>query len=146
MAIKSFYCQQWRSPARRSPPREDRCRQIFQLFVVFRLISKSKIDKFFALEDGVGLLFAAAAFYANDCQPEIYLRVNNIESKSFREGVGLRLVCVLSPLLFMIDMNWMDKLSRTDECVTIGRCKFSRVLFTDNLVLLATYESSSNLH
>ena len=30
----------------------------------------------------------------------------------------------------------MDKLSRTDECITIGRCKVSRSLFADDLVLL----------
>ena len=37
-------------------------------------------------------------------------------------------------------MNWMDKLSQTDECVTIGRCKISRLLFADDLVLLASSE------
>ena len=35
----------------------------------------------------------------------------------------------------------MDKLSRIDECVTIGRCKISRLLFADDLVLLASSES-----
>ena len=35
----------------------------------------------------------------------------------------------------------MDKLSQTDECVTIGRCKISRLLFADDLVLLASSES-----
>ena len=43
--------------------------------------------------------------------------------------------------LFVIYMNWMDKLIRTDECVTIGRCKTSRLLFADNLVLLNSSES-----
>ena len=38
-------------------------------------------------------------------------------------------------------MNWVDKLSRTDECVTIGRCKISRFLFADDLVLLASFEA-----
>ena len=38
-------------------------------------------------------------------------------------------------------MNWMVKLSRTDECVTIGRCKICRLLFADDLVLLASSES-----
>ena len=28
----------------------------------------------------------------------------------------------------------MDKLSRTDKCVTIGRCKISRLLFVNDLV------------
>ena len=34
----------------------------------------------------------------------------------------------------------MDKLSRTDKCVTIGRCKINRLLFAD-LVLLTSSES-----
>ena len=56
-------------------------------------------------------------------------------------GVGLRQGCVLSPLLFIIYMNRMDKLSRTDECVTIVRYKISRLRFADDLVLLASSES-----
>ena len=35
-------------------------------------------------------------------------------------------------------MSWMDKLCQTDECVTIGRCKISRLLFADDLILLAS--------
>ena len=35
----------------------------------------------------------------------------------------------------------MGKLSRTDECVTIGRCKINQLLFADDLVLLASSES-----
>ena len=38
-------------------------------------------------------------------------------------------------------MNCIDKLSRTNECATIGRCKISRLLFADDLVLLASSES-----
>ena len=45
-------------------------------------------------------------------------------------------------LLFIIYINWMDKLSQTNECVTIGRCKISRLLFADDLVLLAFSDSS----
>ena len=36
------------------------------------------------------------------CQPEVYVRVNGKQSKSFYLGVGLRRRCVLSPLLFII--------------------------------------------
>ena len=35
----------------------------------------------------------------------------------------------------------MDKLSRTNECVTIGRCKISWLLFKDDLVLMASFKS-----
>ena len=75
------------------------------------------------------------------CLPEVFVRVNGKQSKSFLVGVGVRQGCVLSPILFIIYMNWMDKLSRTDECVTIGRCKICRLLFADDLVLLVSSES-----
>ena len=44
-------------------------------------------------------------------------------------------------MLLTIYMNWIDRLSRTNEKVTIGRCKISRLLFADDLVLLASLES-----
>ena len=84
------------------------------------------------------LLMAIKSLY---CQPEVCVRVNGKQPKSFHVGVGLRQGCVLSLLLFIIYMNWMDKLRRTDECVTIGRYKISRLLFADDLVLLAFSES-----
>ena len=49
--------------------------------------------------------------------------------------------CVLSTLIFIIYTNWWDKLSRTNECVTIGSCKIIRLLFAGNIVLLASSES-----
>ena len=36
----------------------------------------------------------------------------------------------------------MDKLNRTDDCVTIGRCNTSRLLLPIDLALLASSESS----
>ena len=75
------------------------------------------------------------------CQLEVSVRINDKQLKSFHVGVGLRQGCVLSPLLFIIYMNWIDKLSQTDECVTIGRCKIRGLLFRDDLVLLASLES-----
>ena len=56
-------------------------------------------------------------------------------------GVGFRQGCVLSPLLFIVYMNWIDKCSQADECATIGNCKISRLLFADDLVLLSSTES-----
>ena len=38
-------------------------------------------------------------------------------------------------------MNWIDKFSQADECVTIGNCKISHLLFADDLVLLSSTES-----
>ena len=56
-------------------------------------------------------------------------------------GVGFRQGCVLSPLLFIVYMNWMDKCSQADVCATIGNCKISRLLFADDLVPLSSTES-----
>ena len=65
------------------------------------------------------------------CQPEVC--VNGKQSKSFHVGVGLQQGCVLSPLLFIIYVKWMNKLSRTDEWVTIGSTRlvgyFSQMIF-----------------
>ena len=69
------------------------------------------------------------------------LRVKGKQSKPFHVGVGLRQGCVLSPLLFIVYMNWIDKCNQTDECATIGNCKISRLLFADDLVLLSSTES-----
>ena len=55
-------------------------------------------------------------------------------------GVGLRQGCVLSPLLFIVYINWIDKCSQADECATIGNCKISRLLFADDLFLLSSTE------
>ena len=74
-------------------------------------------------------------------QPEVCVRVNGKQSNSFHVGVGLRQECILSPLFFLIYMYWMNKLSQSDVCVTTGRSKISRLLFADDLVLLASSES-----
>ena len=62
------------------------------------------------------------------CRAEIYLRVNGKQSKAFHVGIGFRLWYVLSPLLFIVYMNWIDKCSQADEFATIGNCKISRLL------------------
>ena len=75
------------------------------------------------------LLRAIKSFY---CRPEVCVRVNDKQSKPFHVGVGLWQGCVLSPLLFIVHMNWIDKCSQADECATIGNCKISRLLFADD--------------
>ena len=84
------------------------------------------------------LLRAIKSFY---CRSEVCVRVNGKQSNPFHVGVGLRQGCVLSPLLFIVYMNWIDKCSQADECATIGYCKISRLLFADDLVLLSSTES-----
>ena len=56
-------------------------------------------------------------------------------------GVGLRQGGVLSPLLFIFYMNWIDKCCQADECATTGNCKISRPLFANGCVLLSSAES-----
>ena len=73
------------------------------------------------------------------CRPEVCVRVNGKQSKSFHVGVGLRQGCVLSFLLFIVYMNWIDKCSQADECATIENC--TQVPFADDLVLLSSTES-----
>ena len=84
------------------------------------------------------LLHAIKSFY---CRLEVCVRINGKQSKPFHVGVGLRQECVLSPLLFIVYMNWIDKCSQADECATTGNCKISRLLFADDLVLLSSAES-----
>ena len=69
---------------------------------------------------------------------EMCVRVNGNKSNPFTVGVGLRQGCVLSPLLFIIFMDWIDRHSRGAECVTIGDCSVDRLLFADDLVLLSS--------
>ena len=66
------------------------------------------------------LLRAIKSFY---CRPKVCVRVNGKQSKPLHVGVGLRQGCVLSLLLFIVYMNWIDKCSQADESATIGNAK-----------------------
>ena len=84
------------------------------------------------------LLRAIESFY---CRPEVCVPVNGKQSKPFHVGDRLWQGCILSPLFFTVYMNWIDKCSQADECATIGKCKISRLLFADDLVLLSSTKS-----
>ena len=62
-------------------------------------------------------------------------------NQSLYVGIVLWQGCVLSPLLFIVYMNWIDKCSQADECAMIGNCRISHLLFADDLVLLSSTES-----
>ena len=84
------------------------------------------------------LLHTIELFY---CRTEVCVRVNGKQSNSFHVCVGLRQGWVLSPLLFIVYINWINKCSQADECATIGNCKISRLLFADDLVLFSAKSS-----
>ena len=83
------------------------------------------------------LLFAIKSFY---CRLEVCVRANGKQSKPFHVGIGLGQGCVLSSLLFIVYMNWIDKCSQADECATTGNHKISCLLFANDFVLLSLTE------
>ena len=102
-------------------------------------VSRNKLWKILQ-EYGVDgqLLRAIKSFY---CRLEVCVRLNGKQFKPLHVGVGIGQGCVLSPFLFIVYMNWIDKCSQADECATIGNYKISHLLFADDLVLLSSTES-----
>ena len=84
------------------------------------------------------LLGAIQSLYTN-CSSCV--RVNGSKSTPFTVGVGLRQGCVLSPLLFIIYMDWMLQRSRGEECFTLGDLRVSHLLFADDLVILTSSQT-----
>ena len=118
-------------------------KNVFACFVdLEKAYDRVPLDKLWKVLQKYGvngqLLRAIKSLY---CRPEVCVRANGKQSKLFHVGVGLRQGCVLSPLLFIVYMNWIDKCSQADECATIGNCKISCLLFADDLVLLSFTES-----
>ena len=123
-------------------------KDLFACFVDFEKaydrVPRDKLWKVFQ-EYGVDgqLLRAIKSFY---CRPEVCVRVNGKQSTPFHVGVGLQQGCVLSSLLFIVCMNWIDKYSQADECATIGNCKISRLLFADIWFCFLPQNLASSAH
>lgn len=84
------------------------------------------------------LLRAIQSLY-KECTSRV--RVGSIKSTPFTVDVGLRQGCVLSPILFATFMDRIEKRSRGNEGVRIGNVKVSRLLFADDLALLASSQT-----
>ena len=67
-----------------------------------------------------------------------------MKTKSLNVSVGLPQGCILSPLLFTMYMNKIDKDSSSSSGVTLGQCNVRRLLFADDLALLSL--NKSDLH
>ena len=74
-------------------------------------------------------------------QSKACVRVNGMKTKPFNVSVGLRQGYVLSPLLFIIYMDKIDKDSSSSSGVTFGECNVWRLLFADGLALLSSNKS-----
>ena len=60
--------------------------------------------------------------------------------------VGLRQGCILSPLLFIVDVNWIDKHSRIDGGVTVGSCRVNGLLFAQTIWYCLLHRLNSFQH
>ena len=59
-------------------------------------------------------------------------------TKPFNVSVGPRQDCVLSPLLFIIYMDKIEKDSFSSSGITFGECNIWRLLLTDDFALLSS--------
>ena len=75
---------------------------------------------------------------------EVCVDVGRVKSRQFTVVVGLRQGCVLSPLLFIVYMNGIDSHSRVEEGAKAVSCRINRLLFADDLVLLASCQHESS--
>jgi len=91
---------------------------------------------------GSTVLTAACCRLSSHCIPDQkFVPVSGELTIPFAVGIGLRKGCVLS-FFFIVYLNWIDSHSRVDEGVTFGSCRINRLLFTDDLVLLASSQQS----
>ena len=86
-------------------------KNLFACFVdlekAYDRVPRDKLWKIFWDYDVDGqLLRAIKSFY---CRPEVCVRVNGKQSKPFHVGVGIRQGCILSLLLSIVYMSWIDQ-------------------------------------
>ena len=71
---------------------------------------------------------------------EVCFLVGGVISQPFTVGVGLRQGRVLSPLLFIVYINWIASQRRVNDGITATNCRINHLLFAEELVLLASSE------
>ena len=74
-------------------------------------------------------------------QSKVCVCVNGMKTKPFNVNVGLQQGCVLSPLLFIVYMDKIDKDSSCISGITFGKCNIWHLLFADDLALLSLNKS-----
>ena len=74
-------------------------------------------------------------------QSEVCVGINVMKTKPFNVSVGLRQGCVLSPLLFNIYIDRIDRDSSSSTNVTLGEGNVRHLLFADDLALLSSNKS-----
>ena len=72
--------------------------------------------------------------------------VNGMKTRSFRVSVGLRQGCVLSPVLFIIYIDMIDRKNFSSSAVTFGKCDVWRLLFAYDFALLSSTKVISIMH
>ena len=87
-----------------------------------------------------GQLLKAIQSLYSDCKSCV--RIGGKTSKKFNVSCGLRQGCVLSPLLFILYMDWIVEKCDIIDGVGIGHERISHLLFADDLVFLAESEES----
>ena len=91
--------------------------------------------------DGRLLLLAGCEKSLCSCS-ETCVPVVDVESQPFTVDIEFRKMCVLSPLFFIVYMNWIESHIEVDDCVTIASCGINPLIIVDDLVLLPSSEQS----
>ena len=81
------------------------------------------------------LLAAIKSLYK---QSEVCVCVNGMKTKPFNVSVGLQQDCVLSPFLFIIYMDKIDRDSSSNSGIIFGQCNVWHLLLADDLALLSS--------
>ena len=84
------------------------------------------------------LLAAIKSLYK---QSEVCVLANGMKTKPFSVIVGLRQGCTLSPLLFIINTDKIDRDSSSASGVTFKECNVRRLLFVNDLAWLSSNKS-----